>query len=86
MWPVVFTFARTYMPYIVWPAAAVIGTIGYGIEKVVRGDKEQQWKNKSTVEERNNRFLEECDKIDLTHIDKLKDKTFVPKTIFERNK
>ena len=83
MWPVIINFVRTYAPYIVWPAAAVIGTIGYGIETAVRGHKEQPWKEKSTVEERRERKLAESE--NALQTDMLKDKSFIPKTIFERN-
>ena len=45
MWPVIVTVLRTYAPYVVWPAAAVIGVIGYNIEKVLRGDSDKTpWK------------------------------------------
>ncbi len=85
MWPILMNIARTYAPYIVWPAAAVIGVIGYNIEKVVRGDGiHTPAKEKSIIEEREERLLKENEQKDLTNIDRLKDKTFVPKTLTER--
>ncbi len=85
MWPVLVNIARSYAPYIVWPAAAVIGVIGYNIEKVVRGDGiHTPAKEKSIMEEREERLLKENEQKDLTNIDSLKDKTFVPRTISER--
>ena len=32
MWPLVAAYARAYMPYVVMPAAAVVGFIGYNLE------------------------------------------------------
>lgn len=78
--------ARTYAPYIVWPFAAIIGVIGYNLEGAIRGpDKQTPWKKSSISEERDLRMLEENKNKDMTQVDSLKAKTFVPKTIFERN-
>ena len=86
MWPVIFAAIRTYAPYIVWPIAAVVGVVGYNVEKTVRGDKQTPWKTRSIAEERDERHLAESENKDLTEVDSLKDKTFVPKNIFDRNK
>jgi hypothetical protein len=77
---------RTYAPYAVWPFAFVIGVIGYNFETLTRGDKQTPWKTRSIGEERDLRKVEESKDKDLTQVDSLKAKTFVPKTIFERNK
>lgn len=84
MLPALFVVLRTYAPYIVWPAAAVIGVVGYNIEAAIRGDKEPAWKTSSTVDDRHERRWKES--TDPTQVDSLKDKTFVPKNIFEKNK
>lgn len=86
MWPLIMNAVRIYAPYIVWPAAAVVGVIGYNIEQAVRGDKQTPWRQ-SVLDEREQRhLLETSEGKDPTQVDKLKDRTFVPKTIFERNK
>lgn len=86
MWPLVWAAVRTYAPYIAWPFAAVVGFIGYNAETLIRGNKQSPWKTKSIMEERDERHLQETMNADLTKVDSLKDKTFVPKTIFERNR
>lgn len=85
MWPIILNAARLYAPYIVWPVAAVIGFVGYNFEKVVRGDMDTPSKLKSISEERDERMLQESQGKDVTAVESLKEKTFVPKTIFERN-
>ena len=86
MIPALFAILRTYMPYVVWPAAALVGVIGYNVESIIRGDKQQPWRNKSTFETRQDRRLQENESRDLTEVDLLKDRTFVPKDIFQKNK
>ncbi len=85
MWPIILGALRTYAPYVVWPIAAVVGAVGYNVEKRVRGDKQTPWRQ-SVAEERDERLMEETKDRDPTDVDSLKDKKFVPKTIFERNK
>jgi hypothetical protein len=85
MWPIIFGALRVYAPYIVWPIAAVVGVVGYNIEKVLRKDQESPWRQ-STSEVREERFLLEGEQHDPTEVDSLKKRTFIPKTIFERNK
>lgn len=85
VWPLILGFARTYAPYLVWPIAAGIGVIGYNLESFVRGDRQTPWKEHSIAEERDLRQLEETRDKDMTKVDSLKEKKFVPKTIFERN-
>ena len=84
MLPIILAWARTYAPYIVWPVAAVIGVIGYNVEKTVRGNRETPWAE-STVDRRVDRILQENEAKDATAVDSLKEKKFVPKTIFGKN-
>ena len=86
VWPIIFGFARTYAPYIVWPVAFAIGVVGYNFEWIVRGDRQTPWKNKSIAEERDLRVVEESSDKDMTQVDSLKAKAFVPKTIFDHYK
>ncbi|ELT89227.1 hypothetical protein CAPTEDRAFT_103696 [Capitella teleta] len=85
MWPVFWAAMRSYSPYIVWPFAAVVGFIGYNAESMIRGEQRESWRPKGIAEERDERLLKESENVDLTLVDKLKDKKFVPKTIFDRN-
>ena len=85
MWPLLLAFARTYAPYIVWPVAAVVGVVGYNVERVVRGDEKTPCREKSVSEERDERFIKENTNKNMSEIDSLKKRSFVPKTIFERN-
>ena len=82
MLPVLINFLRPYAPYIVWPVAALVGVIGYNIEKAVRGDRETPYKKKSISEERDERILKESTDKSPIEVDSLKEKKFVPKTIF----
>lgn len=85
VWPLIIGFARTYATYLVWPVAAAIGFVGYNLEWAIRGDGQMPGKVQSIAEERDMRLLQEIQNKDLTEVDKLKNKTFVPKTIFERH-
>jgi hypothetical protein len=82
MWPVIVAAVRTYFPIIVLPVAVVVGAVGYGVEGAITGRKDQEWKTKSTMEERQDRQLELSEPTD----DQLKERTFVPRNIFEKNK
>jgi hypothetical protein len=82
MWPVIVAAVRRYFPIIVLPVAVVVGAVGYGVEGAITGRKDQEWKTKSTMEERQDRQLELSEPTD----DQLKERTFVPRNIFEKNK
>ena len=84
MWPVIAGVLRTYAPAILWPCAFVIGVIGYNFENIVRKPS-QLPDQESTLERRSERLLSESEGKDMTHVDRIKDKVFVPKTIFNRN-
>ncbi|XP_047469567.1 small integral membrane protein 12-like [Penaeus chinensis] len=82
MWPLVMNVLRAYAPYITLPAAAVIGFVGYNIEKQFRTPPP----NRPSVEEqRNERLLKEILETKEATPAPLSEKTFVPKTIFEKN-
>jgi len=70
MWPLLMGLARTYAPYIVWPIAAVVGVVGYNVERVLRKDKPIPAR-KSIVIERLERNLHEADIKDPTHVDSI---------------
>ena len=72
MWPAILAFARAYAPYIVMPAAGVVGFIGYNIEDWL-SDKYTPFQE-STIDRRDKRRLEEGET-----------EYKVPASIFEKN-
>lgn len=83
MWPIILNILRSNAPYLTLPFAAVIGIIGYNIERLV-SDRSTPFKN-SVEEQREDRLLKNLEKVDAKQIDSLKEKKFVPHTIFEKN-
>ncbi|GFQ86974.1 uncharacterized protein TNCT_304971 [Trichonephila clavata] len=84
MLPALLAIMRNYVPYVTLPISIVIGVIGYNIEGLI-SDKFTPTKKISVEEERLERQLKEMEnKKDLT-TQSLKSKSFVPKTVFERN-
>ena len=75
MWPLLAAYARTYMPYVVMPAAFVVGFIGYNLEDWV-SDKYTPHRD-SAIERREERKAREV----LEGTSEFK----VPTSIFERN-
>jgi len=76
---------RLYAPYITVPAAAIVGVIGYNLENIL-SDKYTPYKKESIDEARTNRLLaEQKDFTDPNVYERLKDKKFVPKSVFDRN-
>ena len=84
MWPLILNFMRVNAPYLTLPFAAVIGVICYNFESLV-SDKYTPFKSKSVEEEREDRLLKELEKGDAKLVDSLKEKKFVPQSIFEKN-
>ncbi|KDR14664.1 hypothetical protein L798_10771 [Zootermopsis nevadensis] len=83
MLPVVFAFLRRYVPFITLPFAAVVGIIGYNLEGML-SDKYTPYQ-KSIEGKREDRLLEESLAKDVTKVDSLKEKKFVPRSVFEKN-
>lgn len=83
MLPVIFTFLRTYAPYVTLPVAAVVGFIGYNLEAIL-SDKYTPYQ-KSIEEKREDRLMEENLSKDVTKVDSLKERKFVPRSVFEKN-
>ncbi|ODM93274.1 Small integral membrane protein 12-A [Orchesella cincta] len=81
MFPAIWAVLRAYAPVITLPAAALVGIIGYALENII-SDKYTPYKE-SIEEQRGERLLQEVDSGKL--VDKLEEKKFVPKSIFERN-
>ena len=84
MWPIIINAVRIYAPYVVWPVAAVVGFIGYELETGIRGEEGMQTpaKEHSIIDEREERRLRENQEKDVTEVGSLKERKFIPKTIF----
>lgn len=87
MWPLILTAVRTYAPYITFPVALVVGTVGYHFEWFVRGTPQQTVEELSILEKREERILQEASGRDLTQVTSLKEKVeFTPKAVLNRNR
>ena len=56
MWPLIMTVLKRYSAVIVFPIAVIVGTIGYNIERSIRG-KEEIVSRQSIQKERQQRLL-----------------------------
>lgn len=80
------TLVFRYLPAVTIPVAAVIGFIGYNLE--IRFSKNINPPYLESIQnKRDNRIIDELSDGSLKDIDhiSLKNKEFVPKTIFEKN-
>ena len=60
MWPVILAGLRAYTPYLVFPFAFVVGSVGYFIESGVSNNKQRGLQqDESTIEKRSERLLSE---------------------------
>uniref|UniRef100_A0A834R338 Small integral membrane protein 12 n=1 Tax=Sarcoptes scabiei TaxID=52283 RepID=A0A834R338_SARSC len=80
MIPFIISTARIYAPYLMFPVALIIGTIGYNIEWTIRDRNKSIGDQKPSVEsERNERLLKQLDSIDdLTKIN------FIPLVLIQK--
>lgn len=86
MWPVVWTAARTYAPYVTFPVALVVGAVGYHLEWFVRGTPKMK-EEMSILEQREERKLQEQVGTDGTQVLSLKEKLeFTPRAALNRNR
>lgn len=58
MLQILMPLARRYAVYLTFPAALIIGTIGYSIERILTKDRPAQVSRKAIKEERDVRLLE----------------------------
>ncbi|XP_069613064.1 small integral membrane protein 12 [Ranitomeya imitator] len=87
MWPVLWAALRTYAPYVTFPVALVVGTVGYQLEWFIRGKPKQSTEEQSILEKREERALQEAAGRDLTQVISLKEKLeFTPKAVLNRNR
>ena len=69
----------------VLPIAVVVGALGHTIENYCRGVFINTSYDESVQQKRESRFMEELELSKVDHFPSLKEKKFVPKTIFEKN-
>ena len=84
MWPVLLAAGRSYAPYLVFPAAVVVGTIGYLIETNVRDKDRGKIQAQSTLEARGDRQLETLS-TEPTQVVSLKERKDIPRSVLDRN-
>ena len=84
MWPVILTAARSYAPYLVFPAAVIIGTVGYLIETNVADKDRGKVQAPSTLEARGDRQLDTL-AADPTHVSSLRERKDIPRSVLDRN-
>jgi len=82
-WPVIMAAARRYAPYVVFPVAVAVGSVGYLIETRVRNKEKWAKEKPSTLEERTLRQLDALE--DPTRVQSLKYNEGIPTTVFDRN-
>ena len=80
MWPIIAAGLRTYAPYLVFPAAVCVGTIGYLIESQFSDTKRGRLQDPSALEQRSLRKLNENEPSDLESF-----KATLPKSMLDRN-
>ncbi len=85
MWPIVWAAVRSYAPYVVWPAAALIGFVGYNIEWTIRDEKKSTPWRQSIQEERILRQIENKEK-NPAEVESLTAHKYEGRTIFDKNK
>ena len=80
MWPAIVLASRTYAPYIVFPVAVVVGTVGYFLESKLSDRNRGKIQDPSTLEKRRERLLNEELKLDARDLSGQ-----IPKSILNRN-
>ena len=83
MWPLIWAAGRAYAPYIVFPAALVVGTVGYMIESRVSNKDRGKQQERSALEQRGERLLEQSN--NPADIPSLKYKSHVPTSVLDKN-
>ena len=80
MWPAIVLASRTYAPYIVFPVAVVVGTVGYFLESKLSDRNRGKIQDPSTLEKRRERLLNEEVKLDAADMSGQ-----IPKSMLSRN-
>lgn len=80
MWPVIAAGLRSYAPYLVFPIAVGVGTLGYLLESQFTDKKRGRIQDPSALEQRTQRKLTENEPTDLESF-----KASIPKSMLDRN-
>lgn len=84
MWPVIIAATRTYAPYIVFPAAVVVGAVGYLIETKMVDKDRGKIQSPSTLDARGERQLDALIQ-DPTDVSSLRERKDIPRSVLDRN-
>ena len=84
MWPILLAAARTYAPYVVFPAAVIVGGVGYSIETNMADKDRGKIQAPSTLEARGDRQLETIT-AEPTQVSSLKERKDIPRSVLDRN-
>ena len=84
MWPVIMGAARAYAPYIVFPVAVAVGTVGYLIESRLADQERGKVQAPSTLDARGDRQLDTLVS-NPTEVNGLREKKDIPKSVLDRN-
>lgn len=80
MWPLILAGVRTYSPYIVFPVALVVGTVGYFTEGHFSDRRRGKIQAPSTLDARQDRKLMEKSSSDVDDL-----KVQIPLSVLDRN-
>ena len=80
MWPVILAAVRSYAPYLVFPVAVVVGTVGYYGEYHLSDRDRGRKQEESTIEKREERLMTESAETDVGKL-----QGSLPKSILSRN-
>jgi len=81
MWPIILAGARTYAPYLVFPVALCVGTVGYMLEGQFSDRTRGRIQEPSALELRTQRKLAESE----ANNDLESFKATLPKSVLDRN-
>lgn len=84
MWPIIMGAARAYAPYIVFPVAVAVGTVGYLIESRLADQERGKVQAPSTLDARGDRQLDTL-VANPTEVNGLREKKDIPKSVLDRN-
>ncbi|KAL3044152.1 small integral membrane protein 12 [Trematomus bernacchii] len=86
MWPIYWAAIRNIAPRITFPVAFVVGAVGYHLEWFIRGTPKPK-EQKSILEQREERKLQEQEGLDSTQVVSLNEKLeFTPRAALNRNR
>lgn len=85
MWPMIFAFARRYVPIIMFPVAVAIGVVGYTLENRILGERRTPSQRKSIEQLRQERIVSELSSSDPASVESLREHEYKPGFVFTKN-